>query len=148
MHKQIVIIILCLTFLTGCAGTMPKLGINNGLLTPCPNKPNCVSSQASDKQHSIEPIQFTGTPQDTQDRLLQILRGLKRTEIILVQEDYIRAEFTSAIFRFVDDVEFYFPATNTATIIVHFRSASRIGHSDLGANRKRIELIRDKFKVD
>ena len=114
----------------------------------CPGSPNCVSSQASDKKHFITPINFSGTVQDAQDRLLKILKPMQRTNILVVQENYIRAEFTSKLFRFVDDVEFYFPSTKTGQIIIHFRSASRIGYSDFGANQKRIEQIRDRFKVD
>ncbi|MFB1034279.1 MAG: DUF1499 domain-containing protein [Sinobacterium sp.] len=146
MNKQILLVLLSLTFLMGCSATFPKLGIMNDELISCPNKPNCVSSQATDTEHYIQPIHFTGTPQDAQDRLLQILNVLERTNIIVVQENYIRVEFTSKIFQFIDDVEFYFPATNTEHIIIHFRSASRIGYSDLGANQKRIEQIRDTFK--
>jgi uncharacterized protein (DUF1499 family) len=146
MNKQILLVLLSLTFLMGCSATFPKLGIMNDELISCPNKPNCVSSQATDTEHYIQPIHFTGTPQDAQDRLLQILNALERTNIIVVQENYIRVEFTSKIFQFIDDVEFYFPATNTEHIIIHFRSASRIGYSDLGANQKRIEQIRDTFK--
>jgi uncharacterized protein (DUF1499 family) len=148
MKKQISIVLLSFIFLMGCSGTMPELGVNRGQLISCPKKPNCVSSQATDKEHFIQPIHFTGTRQDAQDRLLQILKSLERTKIIVVQDNYIRVEFTSKTFRFIDDVEFYFPPTNAEKIIIHFRSASRIGHSDLGANRKRIEQIRNKFKVD
>ena len=146
MNKQILLVLLSLTFLMGCSATFPKLGIMNDELISCPNKPNCVSSQATDTEHYIQPIHFIGTPQDAQNRLLQILNALERTKIIAVQENYIRVEFTSKIFQFIDDVEFYFPATNTEHIIIHFRSASRIGYSDLGANQKRIEQIRGTFK--
>ena len=147
MNKQISIVLLSFIFLTGCSGTMPKLGVNSGQLMPCPKTPNCVSSQATDKKHFIPPIHFIGASQDAQDRLLQILKAWKRTKITVVQENYIRVEFTSKIFRFIDDVEFYFRSTKTGKIIIHFRSAARLGHSDLGANRKRIEQIRNKFKV-
>ncbi|MFB1034260.1 MAG: DUF1499 domain-containing protein [Sinobacterium sp.] len=146
MNKQVLIVLVSLHFLMGCSATPPKLGIMDRQLIPCPNKPNCVSSQATDKKHYIQPIHFTGTPQDAKNRLLQILNTLEQTKIIVVQENYIRVEFTSKIFQFIDDVEFYFPATNTEHIIIHFRSASRIGYSDLGANQKRIEQIRDTFK--
>jgi uncharacterized protein (DUF1499 family) len=146
MYKQISIVLLSLIFFMGCSGTIPKLGIVNGKLMPCPDTPNCVSSQTEDESHFIEPINFIGTPQDAQVRLMQILEDLDRTTIYDVQENYIRVEFTSKIFRFVDDVEFYFPSTNNEKITINFRSASRIGHSDLGANRKRIEQIRSRFK--
>lgn len=148
MTKQILILILSSIFLMGCSATVPKLGVNNGQLIPCPQKPNCVSSQVSDQKHFIQPIHFNGTPQDAQVRLLQILKGLQRTKIIAIQENYIRVAFTSKLFRFIDDVEFYFPATNTQKIVINYRSASRIGYSDFGANRSRIEQIRNKFVVN
>jgi len=129
----------------GCSGSIPELGINNGQLNPCPKTPNCVNSQAQTEKHYIQPIHFTGTQQEAQARLLQILKSGKRTKIVTVQENYIRAEFTSAVFRFVDDVEFYFPAKQADATIINMRSASRVGYSDLGANRKRIEQIRSKF---
>jgi uncharacterized protein (DUF1499 family) len=131
--------------LTGCSGTTPDLGVNNGKLMPCPKTPNCVNSQAADEKHYIQPIHYTGTQQEAQDRLLQILESEKQTKILATQENYIRAEFTSALFRFVDDVEFYFPEEQADEKIIHIRSASRVGYSDLGANRKRIEQIRSKF---
>lgn len=112
---------------------------------PCPETPNCVNSQAADEKHYIQPIHDTGTRQGAKSRLLQILESEKQTKILTAQENYIRVEFTSALFRFVDDVEFYFPAEQVDKKVIHVRSASRVGYSDLGVNRKRIEQIRTKF---
>jgi uncharacterized protein (DUF1499 family) len=148
MNKQISILILTCVFFVGCSGTMPKLGVNSGQLMPCPNKPNCVNSQATEETHYIEPIHFSGTPKEAQVRLLQMLDVMQRTKIIVTEENYIQVEFMSKTFGFVDDVEFYFPSTQSERIIIHFRSASRLGHSDLGVNRKRIEQIRKQFEND
>jgi len=145
MYKQISIFLISIVFLMGCSGTVPKLGVNNGQLVPCPKTPNCVSSQASAQTHFIAPIYVHGTPLDAQVRLLQVLNALPRTKIVVAQDDYIRAEFTSKIFRFIDDVEFYFPSTKSEKTAIHVRSASRIGYSDLGANHARIEQIRAEF---
>jgi uncharacterized protein (DUF1499 family) len=145
MNKQILVVLVNLIFLTGCSGTMPNLGINNNELMPCPNTPNCVSSQADDEKHYIQPITYAGTQQEAHDRLLQIIKSEKRTKILTAKNNYIRVEFTSALFRFVDDVEFYFPEEQTGERVIHLRSASRVGYSDLGANRKRIERIRSEF---
>ena len=57
------------------------------------------------------------------------------------QDNFIYVEFVSEIFGFVDDVEFYFNKPG----VIEFRSASRIGYSDLGVNRNRMESIRSKF---
>ncbi len=112
---------------------------------PCPKTPNCVNSQTTDKEHYIKPLYFSGTKQEAKERLLKILKSEKRTRILIAQENYIRAAFTSFLFRFVDDVEFYFPEEHTGKMIIQIRSASRTGYSDFGVNRKRIEKIRSQF---
>ena len=145
MIKQIPFITVTWLLLTSCAGAAPGLGVNSGKLMSCPTTPNCVSSQASDEEHYIEPLAYPGPRKDAQDRLLQIIESEQRTKIITIEENYIRAEFTSTLFRFVDDVEFYFPEQQGDETRIHIRSASRVGRSDLGANRKRIERIRSKL---
>jgi len=112
----------------------------------CPKTPNCVNSQAKNEEHLIQPILLIGKPKDAQTRLLKILNEWKHAKIVVTQEYYIRAEFVSKIFRFVDDVEFYFPETKGEETTIHVRSASRIGRSDFGANRKRIERIRNNLE--
>lgn len=139
-------ITLLLICLTGCSGAMPKLGIHNGQLMPCPRTPNCVNSQAADDKHYIQPIRYQGTQKEAQSDLLKILGSCKRTNVIVTEANYIRAEFTSLVFRFVDDVEFYFPSTDAGETVINVRSASRIGYSDFAVNRKRIEKIRSKLK--
>jgi uncharacterized protein (DUF1499 family) len=145
MNKQTQLVLATLILLTGCTGAPSKMGIKNGQLTPCPSSPNCVNSQAKDKEHYIEPILTTGTPLEVKTHLLKTLNEMDRTKIIVAQDNYISAEFTSKVFRFVDDVEFYFPDTKSKEMTIYVRSASRVGYSDLGANRKRIELIRSKL---
>jgi uncharacterized protein (DUF1499 family) len=149
MNKQISIILLSFIFLIGCSGTVPTLGLNDGQLMPCPESPNCVSSQqlAADEEHAIQPMEFVGTRQQAQAKLLHVLKAAERANIVVVEDDYIRVEFTSQIMRFVDDVEFYFPSTTSANITIHVRSASRIGKSDFGVNRERIEQIRNNIKL-
>ncbi|MFC1880380.1 lipocalin family protein [Thermodesulfobacteriota bacterium] len=113
-----------------------------GKLTPCPDTPNCVSSLAGDKKHFIEPISYEGEKAVAQHELLGILKSFKRVRVAEIEEDYIHAEFVSFIFRFVDDVEFFF---DKAKKLIQVRSASRTGYSDLGVNRRRIEEIRKQF---
>ena len=81
----------------------------------------------------------------TKDIIMSTLDEFSRVNVTDAKDDYIHAEFTSLIFRFVDDVEFYFPPTDAADVRVDIRSASRVGYSDLGANRKRMEAIREKI---
>ena len=133
-----------LTFLLmGCAGTRPaRMDVTNGKFIPCPDSPNCVSSQSSDQLHAIEPLSYKGTPSEARARLLAVIKGMKRANIVTEQENYIHAEFTSAIFRFVDDAEFYIDDTQK---IIHIRSAARLGYYDFGVNRQRMEMIRQLF---
>ena len=147
-NMRIKIVLISLIMLAGCSGINPKLGLSNGHLMQCPDTPNCVNSQAKDKEYFIQPILFTGTQQEAQIRLLKVLDDWKRTKITVTQDNYIRAEFASMLFRFVDDAEFYFPETKTKEITIHIRSASRIGYSDFGVNRKRIEQIRSDLQVN
>jgi uncharacterized protein (DUF1499 family) len=126
------------------SGKRPNnLGVNNGKLAPCPSSPNCVSSQSTDAQHQIAPLTFTTNPQQAIANLKNIIQSLPRTKIITETEDYMYAEFKSALMGFVDDVEFYL---DSQANVIHVRSASRLGQSDLGVNRQRIETIRAKFQ--
>ena len=87
-----------------------SLGIVDERLTPCSNKPNCVSSQAavSDKQHYIEALTYSGEPAQARERLERAIAGMKRARVVMHEANYWRAEFRSALWRFVDDVEFLF----------------------------------------
>ena len=116
-----------------------NLGVKDGKLAPCPSTPNCVSStQAADDAHRMEPLRFDGSAAEAMGHLKRVLVGQPRARIITEKETYLHAEFTSLVFRFVDDVEFLIDAEAK---VIHFRSASRVGRSDLGANRARMERI-------
>ncbi|MCP4129466.1 MAG: DUF1499 domain-containing protein [bacterium] len=131
--------------LTSCSGKNPGiLGVKDEKLSACPDSPNCVSSQAPDKVHLIKALSYSGTQEEAHKKIIEIVKSMKRTVVITTEGNYIHAEFTSAVFRFVDDVEFFL---NDSTKEIHVRSASRIGYSDMGVNRKRIEEIRNKLKI-
>lgn len=126
--------------------TVPgNLGLRDGKFIPCPESPNCVSTQApeSDKEHYMAPIPYNGDRSEAMATLKAVVNEMPRTEILLSEEEYLHAAFTSFIFRFTDDVEFYLPLELPE---IRFRSASRIGYSDLGANRKRMQQIRKLFQ--
>ena len=112
------------------------------MLTPCPASPNCVSSVDRDRKHFIEPLRFAGSVEEARSRLMEVLSSLKRTRVVTQEENYIRAEAGSAVFRFVDDAEFYFDDQQK---VIHLKSASRVGYHDLGVNRRRIEKIKKRF---
>jgi uncharacterized protein (DUF1499 family) len=122
------------------SGSRPtNLGVQEGKLADCPSSPNCVSSQSQDADHQIEPLRYEGTTADAIAALKATIESLPRTKIIQVSDNYLYAEFTSALMGFVDDVEFY---VNPSKSVIEVRSASRLGESDLGVNRQRIEEIR------
>ena len=126
-----------------CSGTRPSnLGVQGGVLAPCPQSPNCVSTFASDKIHAIKPLSYTGTVGEEKQKLIRVINALPRTRIISDAGNYLDVEFTSFLWRFVDDVEFVLDDTAKT---IQFRSASRLGSGDMGVNRKRMETIRAKL---
>lgn len=120
-----------------------NLGVTDGRLAACPNSPNCVSTQADDAGHRMEPIPFTGTADAALQRIKILVAKMPRTKIVTVADNYLHVEFRSAFFRFVDDVEFLIDRQEQ---LIHFRSASRVGYSDFGVNRERLEQIRNAFQ--
>jgi uncharacterized protein (DUF1499 family) len=127
----------------GCSGQ--RSAPPAGRLKPCPDSPNCVSSLSSDPRHRVAPIAFTGSPAEARQRLLDVIRSLPRTAILANEGPYLHVEFTSAVFRFVDDVEFQMDEAQT---LIHVRSAARVGYWDLGANRRRVEDVRRMMTRD
>jgi len=105
---------------------------------PCPDKPNCVSSQAEDARHSISPLAVKKSS-DWPKSVIDVLSSVRGITVTDVNDDYIHAECRSLIFRFVDDLELLWDSRKS---ICQVRSASRVGHSDLGVNRRRVEKIR------
>jgi uncharacterized protein (DUF1499 family) len=129
-----------------CAANKPAtLGVVDGKLAPCPAAPHCVTSQQEGGIHSIAPIHYTMSRDDARRRLVSIIRAMPGADLITDSNDYVRAEFTTPRFKFVDDVEIYLDDRDK---LAHFRSSSRTGFWDLGANRRRIEEIRRQFVAE
>jgi uncharacterized protein (DUF1499 family) len=127
----------------GCAGERPNnLGVKGTLLSACPASPNCVSSQATEGKHRIAPLAFCGNPDAAFARLKLVLGRRGDTTIIEEKPGYLRAELRTVLF--VDDGEFLL---DQAQSVIHVRTASRRGYSDLGKNRSRIEEIRKQFSI-
>lgn len=136
---------LTLLALTGCSQDRPQLGISNNYLQPCANRPNCVSShpRTPDTQKT-EPLRYQGEQRQAFRQLLFLLQN--REDAIVVEMEhahYIRADFRTRIIGFIDDVEFFFQQPG----VIAVRSASRVGYSDFGVNRRRIEEIRQQFDI-
>lgn len=120
----------------------PALGLRDGKLAPCPSTPNCVSSQAPGTSRSVAPIPFEGAPEAALARARRALEALPRTRVVAEGPGYLRAESTTLVFRFVDDVEV---AVDGPSRLLHVRSASRTGTTDFGTNRRRVEALRALF---
>jgi uncharacterized protein (DUF1499 family) len=143
MNRGLLFILIITVMMVSCSGNRPKNpGVTDGKLAPCPRSPNCVSTQSDDEQHYIAPIIYDGKLDRARDKLIAVIQSMKRSHIVKSEDTYIHVEFTSAFFRFVDDAEFYLDDTAKT---IHMRSASRVGKSDLGVNRKRMEKVRAQF---
>lgn len=127
--------------LSSCATTTsPELGLaDGGKLAPCPDTPNCVSSDATGGDHRIEPLALENDPNAAWQGLIDHLKNESSYTITVQETQHVRAEARTPLFRFVDDVEFHLRAEQGQ---IAMRSASRIGYSDLGANRRRLEALR------
>jgi uncharacterized protein (DUF1499 family) len=128
------------------AGTRPEnLGLRDGRLVPCKPTPNCVSSRSdptADPGHFIAPIAIRGEPEKAWAAVVEAVRSAERARIVVERPGYLHAEFASRILGFVDDVELQLDA---AAKLVYVRSASRLGRSDFGVNRARVEALRARF---
>ncbi len=138
--------VLMLSFLLGCSASAPdNLGLNGGRLAPCPDRPNCVTSDADDETHRIEPFFIEGDQAAAWSALKRAVAELPRTTIVTAEESYLHAEAKSRIFGFVDDLEFQLrPEGN----LIALRSAARTGYSDMGVNAERLEELRQRLKAD
>ena len=115
------------------------LGVRAGQLAPLPASPNAVSSQTDRKNRKVAPLPFVGDLQQTRQTLQQVIESYPgRVQLVSATDSYIHCVFSTAWLRFKDDVEFFLDAESK---VVHFRSASRSGFSDMGMNRRRYEAL-------
>jgi len=145
----IIIIILSVVFIAfSCISTKSSdLGIKDGRFKKCPSSPNCISTQSpkDDKEHYMDPIKYTGTKKEVMEKIIRVVKSMARTTIIKEEDNYLHVEYRTEKMKFVDDVEFYIDEENK---LIHFRSASRIGYSDLGLNRKRMTEFKERYYKD
>ena len=132
--------------MVGILMVMSSCAFNQGMPendVGCPDAPKCISSQVQDPRHFIEPFTFDDQAAEAMLRLKDALLSEKRVTIVIEQPTYLRAEVRSLIFSFVDDVEFTLLPEQG---LVQIRSSARIGYSDFGVNRRRVERIRQLFQ--
>jgi uncharacterized protein (DUF1499 family) len=121
-------------------GQRPEtLGVRDGQLGAIDaGRRNAVSSTAV-PPHQIAPLSTGGDAAADFSRLVAIVAANPLARIVEQRNDYLYAEYRTRWLGFVDDVEFLLiPAQR----LIHVRSASRLGYSDLGVNRARIEALR------
>ena len=122
------------------AGKRPdNLGVRNNKLAPCPNTPNCVCSQEKRRSHAVEPLSVSAPPGLAMEKVKTAVASIQGATIITSDANYLHAECKSQLLGFIDDLEVLWDEENQ---LCHVRSASRLGYSDLGANRKRVENLR------
>ena len=141
MKMKVAAIVCALLLVGACAGERPaNLGVINGNLAACPGSPNCVSSQAGDERHRIKPFAAGDNPEATFARLIEIVRRRPDATVLDSTGTYLRVELRTTFF--IDDAEFLLDRERR---LIQLRSASRVGYSDLGLNRRRIEEIRSQL---
>lgn len=122
--------------------TPQNLGVNNGKLAEMPSSPNAVSSQAKTEEKKVSPLAYVENKSKSKLKIENIINEYKSAKIVTNDENYIHVVFTTSGMKFKDDVEFYFDEENE---VIHYRSASRIGYSDMGMNRARYDELVAKY---
>lgn len=116
-----------------------NIGVNNGKLAELGSKPNGVSTQTSKSEKFVEPLKFIGNLKESKEKVKEAVNNYGGAKIIKESDDYIYYVFTTGTMRYKDDVEFWFDEENK---LIHFRSESRVGYSDMGLNKKRFDEIK------
>lgn len=116
----------------------------NGFLAPCPDTPNCVSSEAQDPRHAVAPMQLAGDSDTEWADVQAVVSRLPRTRIVTATDRYLHVTVKSRFFGFVDDMELMLDPSSG---MISIRSASRTGSYDLGVNRRRVENVRKRLKA-
>lgn len=119
------------------------IGVSAGQLSELPSTPNAVSSQTTDESRYVEPLLFQGSFEESKEKLLLIINQHDEVTIITNDGAYLHVVFKSKMMNFKDDVEFFFDLDQG---LIHFRSASRVGYSDMGKNLERYELIKSEYE--
>lgn len=139
-RTQLLMGVMMLMIFTGCSGSKPDtIGVSDNRLAACPDSPNCVSSDAQDEKQRVLPFFLVSNTAEKWAEVIDVIGTLPRTTLITQTDRYLHAECKSRIFRFVDDLELLM---NPESGEISIRSASRVGYSDMGVNRKRVESLR------
>jgi alkaline phosphatase D len=111
-------------------------------LKPCPQSPNCVSTQTDQEKKRRDPIAFSGTAEEARARIKKVVSAMPRTTLVEEDGNYLHYTFKTWPIPYIDDVEF---VVDPEEQVIHYRSASRVGHSDLGVNSRRMAKVVSAF---
>lgn len=131
----------------GCSGVRDNHDavVNPERLPECPDRPNCVSSDAQDARHAVAPMQLIGDAATGWGAVQKVVRHLPRSTVVKATDRYLHVIFKSRLFRFIDDMQLKLDPQNG---IIAIRSAARTGYFDLGVNRRRVEALRQRLKTE
>lgn len=119
-----------------------ELGVKEGMFTEIPESPNAVSTQTSQTDKLVEPIAFIGTLEESKEAFKKALTEYSGIKIIEETDFYLYAVATTSLMRYKDDIELYFDQDSQ---LIHYRSASRVGYSDMGLNKTRYEALKKLY---
>lgn len=139
--KTLALTLLAVSFVLGACSEVnsPESSRSNMIIESCPASPNCVSSEATDKKHSILPFQLAITAEKAWPIVIEVIMQYPRSSIVRQTDSFLQVEYRSAVFGFVDDLKLQL-RVRKGVIAVY--SASRLGYYDFGVNRDRIEVLR------
>ena len=123
-----------------------QAGLADGRLRPCPPTPNCVCSEDPDPERRVPAFATEdggGDPGAAFASLVSHVQALEEAEALQIGEDYAHFVFRTPLLGFADDLELRLDA---GAGLIHVRSSSRVGRSDLGANERRVERLREGWQ--
>lgn len=122
------ILLLILTATLNCSLPLKNDSTSDNPLEPCPETPNCER----ESKELAKPVSAVHAA------TLAVLKAMNAEKTEQKDDDIIHAVFRIPIFGFRDDVHIALKAAPDESTMLHIRSASRTGHSDLGVNRRRV----------
>ncbi len=148
LFNQILFMMIIVVITSGCSSFRPKaVGLKDGRLQPCPPAPKCVSSYYAKGIHHVKPLRYRDSRAEAYQRLINIIKSMKKSEIVTADPDYIHVQFEVTRIKWIDNTEFLFDDEEK---IIHVSStpAAKIGFWDWGENRRRVKLIKSRFEAD
>ena len=137
-----IIVVAIVGYMAWQNGQVPAhVGLKDGKFSPLPSSPNAVSSQTEETERKVAPLPVKGDAAATREAIKQTLNALETSEthaIVTEDDTYMHVVFTTPTVGYHDDVEFLI---DTDAGLVHYRSQSRVGYSDRGANRIRYDAF-------